>query len=94
MSLAEGRDRTSGAPTSKVRDIITQVRLERHSRQYLGDFTEWERPPKVQLGGFEWEKWVGGWIGRYIIRNGKLSSLPLLLIFTNIETPIQQSSFP
>ncbi|KAG8923327.1 hypothetical protein FRC01_012888 [Tulasnella sp. 417] len=45
---------------------------------------EWERPPKVQIGGFEWEKWVGGWIGRYIIRNAIVVPLNLFVPFAGI----------
>ncbi|KAG9012818.1 hypothetical protein FRB90_006499, partial [Tulasnella sp. 427] len=42
---------------------------------------EWERPPKVQIGGFQWEKWVGGWIGRYVIRNAIIVPLNLFVPF-------------
>ncbi|KAG8946346.1 hypothetical protein FRC04_011892 [Tulasnella sp. 424] len=45
---------------------------------------EWERPPKVQIGGFQWEKWVGGWIGRYIIRNALVVPLNLFVPFAGI----------
>ncbi|KAG8904551.1 hypothetical protein FRB99_001591 [Tulasnella sp. 403] len=55
------------------------------SPDFWGPYVEeWEKPPQVQLGGWDWERWVGGWIARYIIRNVLIAPISLFVPFAGI----------
>jgi hypothetical protein len=39
---------------------------------FWGPYTEeWEEPPSVEVGGLRWQRWVGGTLGKYIVKSGK-----------------------
>lgn len=39
---------------------------------------EWTVPPAIGVGGWTWEKWVGGWFGRMVIMRGELYTAGML----------------
>jgi len=45
---------------------------------------EWEKPPKVKIGGWDWERWVGGFLAKFVIRNLIVVPLNMFIPFAGI----------
>jgi len=45
---------------------------------------EWSKPPSVTLGVRNWEKWVGGWVVRFIIRNALTAPLSIFVPYAGL----------
>lgn len=50
----------------------------------------------MDIGGWKWDKWVGGWIAKFVVRNGENSILYVFnegltstLIYEAITIPLQ-----
>ncbi|KAG8989374.1 hypothetical protein FRB95_001396 [Tulasnella sp. JGI-2019a] len=55
------------------------------SLDFWGPYAEeWTKPPKVTVGGNRWEKWVGGWIMRMIIRNAIITPISILIPYAGL----------
>jgi len=55
------------------------------SPDFWGPYVEeWSKPPSVKPGGRNWEKWVGGWALRFIVRNVLVTPLSILVPYAGL----------